>query len=80
MMIVLPGSVFSNEPFIIPWNVPDNLVQGGKVKLMCSVSKGAHPIKYEWLLNGHNLYETNDLFVQNLDDASILNIKPSINT
>jgi len=75
MMIVLPGSVFSNEPFIIPWNVPDNLVQGGKVKLMCSVSKGAHPIKYEWLLNGHNLYETNDLFVQNLDDASILNIK-----
>ena len=42
---------------------------------MCSVSKGSHPIKFEWLLNGHNLYETNDLFVQNLDDASILNIK-----
>lgn len=42
---------------------------------MCSVSKGSHPIKFEWLVNGHNLYETNDLFVQNLDDASILNIK-----
>ena len=42
---------------------------------MCSVSRGSHPIKFEWLFNGNNLHETNDLFVQNLDDASILNIK-----
>lgn len=89
--------ILLDEPLIIPFTIPSDLVQGSNVKLMCSVSKGSQPLKvkkknlklikiklknlsilllqFEWLFNGHTLAVTNDLFLQNLDDASILNIK-----
>lgn len=68
-------STDTDEPIIVPFNVPNELVTGAKVKLMCSVSKGSHPFQFRWMLNGIVVREDEDLFLQQLDDANILNIR-----
>jgi hypothetical protein len=55
--------------------IPKNLTQGQKVKLICSTEQGSQPLKFDWTLNGRSVKDHKDIRVlQAEDEASILMI------
>ncbi len=70
----LPSKV---SPQLHPFSVPDNLQEGDRLSLTCSVSKGATPLNFEWSFNGSSVAPHHSgLRVVRVDDfTSLLTIE-----
>ena len=68
------------SPRVTPFEFPRDVMVGSKTKVMCSISRGEPPIKFQWLKDGVEMVKTgindnNGLRIESNEDYTILSIE-----
>lgn len=63
------GVCFANEiPHIGPIKIPDDLIEGQRLMILCSVMRGTPPISFSWRKNSNPLVSSTDVKIIHLDE------------
>ena len=65
----------SDAPVVVPFTFPINSRIGSLTSVICSVSKGSHPLEFRWTKNGKPI-ESRNIEVGYLKTSSIINFDP----
>lgn len=60
---------------IAPVIFPPSLNEGERGSAVCTVKLGEGPFKFEWLKDGHEIKENENIKIQNLMDSSLFIIQ-----
>lgn len=68
------------SPRVTPFEFPRDIMVGSRTKVMCSISRGDPPIKFQWLKDGVEIVKSgnndnNGLRVESNEDYTILSIE-----
>ena len=75
-LISLAGrSVCEERPTIYDLAFGTKLVENKRFFLSCLVSSGDQEVAFEWFLNGQKVVPNENVYINNLEDSSLLNIR-----
>ena len=78
LLVGLAGRSLSNgreKPTIYDLTFATKLVENKKLSLNCLLSDGDRDASFEWFLNGQKVTPTENVYVHQLEDSSMLNVR-----
>lgn len=67
--------MLSGEPVVAPFVFPPALKEGERGSATCTIKSGERPVSFQWLKDGNDITESENIKIQTVLDSSFLVIE-----